>query len=104
MKHNMIMIIGSIIIAAIITVLWLFRRRRRELPPLTLRIMLLVRSMIRHTWMLVKKRALRPLYHKRLREALAEMASEREPIKLSDLESTFSEDEETKKELLILMN
>ena len=57
MKHNMIMIIGSIIIAAIITVLWLFRRRRRELPPLTLRIMLLVRSMIRHTWMLVKKRA-----------------------------------------------
>lgn len=101
-------VIGVIVAAAI---LWLLSRRKRKLPPLTLRIMLWIRSVIRHTARCVKQRALRPLYKKRLREAFVELAAEKQPIKLSDLESNFSEEvtvtpeeEETEKELLVLMN
>ena len=111
MKHNMIMIIGSIIIAAIIAVIfWLKRKRRRELPPLTLRIIIWIRGTIRHIARCVKQRALRPLYRKRLSKALIEIAAEKQPIKLSDLESisskgiTVTPEEETEKELLVLMN
>lgn len=100
-------IIGVIVAAAI---LWLLSRRKRKLPPLTIRILLWIKSMIRHTARCVKQRALRPLYKKRLREAFVELAAEKQPIKLSDLESDFSEgvtvtpEEEEEKELLVLMN
>lgn len=107
-----ITIIVIIIVIALAAILWLLCRRKRELPPLTLRILLWIRGTIRHTARCVKQRALRPMYKKRLREAFAEMAAEKQPIKLSELESTFSEEalqviseeEENEKELLILMN
>lgn len=111
MKTNII--IGIIIIGIGITavILWLLSRRKRKLPPLTLKIVLWVRDMIRRTFLCVKKRALRPLYTKRLSKAFVELAAEKQPIKLSDLESDFSEgvtvtpeEEETEKEVLILTN
>lgn len=111
---NKLSIIVIMIAAAAIIILYLLsKRRKRKLPPLVLRILIWVRSTIRHTARCVKQRALLPLYKKRLSKAFVELASEREPIKLSDLESTFSEgavttvapeEEETEKELLVLMN